>query len=182
MKRSLLVPVTVLAVIAAAGAASAQTLEGTGSAETVVTGTTTAGTLAIAGVGASASLSGAPGSFAQGTGTTALTITDATGTDRGWAVTATYSSVAGTTDVGGANVLVSVGGVTPDPLGGVSADQVAVATDKALSAPVTVATTGLNAGSGITAMTAGYKVRIPVTAKVGQVFGGKVTYTVASVR
>lgn len=178
VKRTVLVPVAALAVVALAGTASAQTL----GVETVVTGTTTAGTLAIAGVGATAALSGTPGAFASGAGTTALTVTDATGSARGWAVTATYSAVSGTTDVGGANVLVSTSGVTADALGGLDASKVTVATDAPLTTPVTVASTGSNAGSGITTMTSSYKVRIPVTAQVGDVFGGKVTYTVASVR
>ncbi|MCU1693565.1 MAG: hypothetical protein JWM64_2656 [Frankiales bacterium] len=179
--RLALVPVAALSLVAvAAGPALAAT--GTGSAVTVVTGTTIAGTLSIAGVGAAASLSGAPGSFTSAAGVTALTVSDLTGSTNGWAVTATYSPVSGTTDVGGANVHVSTGGVVPNALGGVLASAVATVTDSALDTPVTVATTGTAGGSGITAMTASYKVRLPVTAQVGNVFGGQVTYTVASVR
>lgn len=185
MKRSLTLSAVVLALGAAtATAASAQVV-------TDVTGTTlTGGTLSIAGVGASLALSGTPGSVASNLGATALTVSDLRGTDAGWSVTATYAAPASgllsgsepVKDITGKNVLVSAGGVTPDLLGGVSASDVAVVTDEPLTTAVTIASTGTNSGSGITALSAGLKVRVPVTAKIGDVYGGKVTFTVASVR
>ncbi|MCW2606649.1 MAG: hypothetical protein JWO60_1342 [Frankiales bacterium] len=195
MKRSLLalVPAAALAVVAAsAGTAAAAGAAGTGSVTTVVGGTTAiGGVLSILGAGVSVTLaSPTPGSVTSGLGATALTIEDLRGTADGWAVTATYSDVAGSLPLTGDNVFVSVSGVAANALGGVASNKVAVVTDQALGSPVTVATTASAAapggvtydGSGITAMTAKVGVRMPVTAKVGEIYGGKVTYTVASVR
>lgn len=185
VKRSLTLTAAALVLSAAtATAASAQVV-------TDVTGTTlTGGTLSITGVGTSLALSGTPGSVASNLGGTALTVSDLRGTAAGWSVTATYAAPASgllsngvpVRDITGKNVLVSAGGVAPDLLGGVSASNVDVVTDQPLTSAVTIATTDEADGSGITAMTAGLKVRIPVTAKVGDIYGGKVTFTVASVR
>lgn len=176
MKRTLALAAALTVGVAAAGAASAEVV-------TTVAGTTIGGgTLTIAGTGAAVALSGTPGSLTSTIGATALTVSDLRGSSDGWAVTATYSNPDAGLAIGGANVLVSAGNVTPNVLGGLSAGAVTTVTDQALGTPVTVATTGTGTGSGITAVTASLKVRIPVTAQVGQVFGGKVTYTVASVR
>ena len=184
MKHRLILPVVALALVAGSvGAAQAEVTS-------EVTGTTTeGGVLSILGTGVNAALSASPGTFSSALGVTALTVEDLRGTANGWSVTATYGAPALGKSLGGENVLVSVGGVTPDLLGGVSATKVKVKTDEPLTSAVTVATTadatatnGTHDGSGITAMTASLKVRIPVTAKVGEVYGGKVTYTVASVR
>ncbi len=167
-----LLPVTVLALVAASGApALAQ-----------VGVPIVPGVLSISGTGVDVAVSGAPGSLTSSVGGTTLVVTDTTGTTNGWAVTATWSGIAGTKDVGGANVLASVSAVVPDLAGGVLSSAVTRVTNAPLTSPVTVATTGTNGGSGITTMTASYKVRLPVTAQVGNVFGGRVTYTVASVR
>lgn len=149
---------------------------------TVLLGTVVPGVLSISGTGLNVSVSGAPGSLTPAAGVTALVVTDTTGTSNGWAVTATWSAIPGAKDVGGANVLATVGGVAPDLTGGVLASAVTTVTDAALATPVTVATTGVHAGSGITTMTASYKLRLPVTAQAGDVYSGRVTYTVASVR
>lgn len=111
-----------------------------------------------------------------------------TGTANGRAVTATYTDpaaavlAAGTKALGGANVEVSAANVVPDALGGVLSSNVATVTDQPLTTPVTVASTTTNSGSGVTAMTGSYKIRIPQTAVTSAVYGGTVTYTVASVR
>jgi hypothetical protein len=163
--------------LAAFGATS-----GTGSVTTTVTATTVPGALTIAGTGVAVGVNQAPGTFGGTLGATALTVTDTTGTTNGWAVTATYSDPVAGTGLGAANVAVSTSNVVPNVLGGVLASNVTTVTDQVLSTPVTVLTTGLNSGAGITAATASVKVRIPQTAQVGDVFGGVVTYTVASVR
>jgi hypothetical protein len=112
------------------------------------------------------------------TGATVLTVSDTTGTTNGWAVTATYTDPALGTPLGASNVAVSAAGVT----GSVPGSALSLALDQPLTSPVTVASTGLATGAGVTAMTASYKVKVPATAVVGNVFGGTVTYTVASVR
>ena len=177
MKRSL----TLTAAVLALGAATATAASADVTSE--VTGTTLAGgTLTIAGTGVSLALSGTPGSIVNGVSATALSVSDLRGTTAGWQVTATYAAPTVGISIGGGNVLVSAGNVVADPLGGVDASKVAVATDEPLTGAVTVASTTVNDGSGLTTMTSGLKVRIPVTAKVGDVYGGKVVYTVSSVR
>jgi hypothetical protein len=155
---------------------------GTGSVTTVVSATTAPGALTIAGAGVNVGVSQAPGTFGAATGLNTLAITDTTGTTNGWAVTATYSDPAAGTGLGGSNVEVTSGNVIPNALGGVVATNVSTVTDVPLSTPVTVLTTGLNSGAGLTAADTSLKVRVPQTAQVGDVFGGTVTYTVASVR
>lgn len=155
---------------------------GTGSVTTTVTATATTGALTIAGTGVAVSVSTAPGAFSNAIGATVLTMSDLTGTSNGWAVTATYSDPVAGIGLGAANVEVSTANVVPDQLGGVLASKVTTVTDQALTTPVTVLTTGTNSGAGVTAATATVKVRVPQTAQTGDVFGGVVTYTVASVR
>ena len=155
---------------------------GTGSVTTIVSATTVPGALTIAGAGVNVGVSQAPGTFGAATGVNALAIADTTGTTNGWAVTATYSDPVAGTGLGGSNVEVSSSGVVPDVLGGVAASNVSTVTDVPLSTPVTVLSTGLNSGAGLTAASTSLKVRVPQTAQVGDVFGAVVTYTVASVR
>jgi hypothetical protein len=155
---------------------------GTGSVTTVVTATTVPGALTIAGAGVNVGVSQAPGTWGAATGLNALTVADTTGTTNGWAVTATYSDPAAGTGLGGSNVSVSSANVVPSALGGVLASNVATVSDVPLSTPVTVLTTGAASGAGVTAADTSLKVRVPQTAQVGDVFGGVVTYTVASVR
>lgn len=155
---------------------------GTGTVTTTVTATATSGALTVAGTGVAVSVSTAPGSFSNSIGATVLSISDLTGTTNGWAVTATYSDPAVGTGLGASNVEVSTSNVVPDQLGGVLATNVTTVTDQLLSTPVTVLTTGANSGAGVTAATATVKVRVPQTAQTGSVYGGVVTYTVASVR
>lgn len=182
MKRSLTLTATAL-VLVAGTAGSALAAAGTGSVTTTVVGTTVGGgTLSLTGTGVALVPNGTPGEFVSGAGLTALTVQDLTGTTNGWSVTATYAAPDAGTSIGGENILVSAGGVVPNALGGVLSSAVTTQTDQPLTGPVNVATTGTNAGSGITALTSSLKVRLPVTAKVGDVFGGKVVYTVASVR
>ncbi len=183
MKRSLALSLTALvALTGTVGTAQAQTA-GTGSVTTTVVGTTLGGgVLSLAGTGVALVPNGTPGQFVTGASVTALTVQDLTGTDNGWAITATYAAPDAGQGIGGQNIMVSAGDVVPNVLGGVLASQVSTVTDQLLDAPVKVASTGDNPGSGITALTSSLKVRLPVTAKVGNVFGGKVVYTVASVR
>jgi hypothetical protein len=155
---------------------------GTGSVTTVVSATTIPGALTIAGAGVNVGVSQAPGTWGSATGLNTLTVADTTGTTNGWAVTATYSDPAVGTGLGGNNVEVSSANVLPSALGGVASANVSTVTDVPLSTPVTVLTTGLNSGAGVTAADTSLKVRVPQTAQVGDVFGGVVTYTVASVR
>lgn len=155
---------------------------GTGTVTTTVTATATTGALTIGGAGVAVSVSTAPGSFSNSIGATLLSVSDLTGTTNGWAVTATYSDPVAGTGLGAANVEVSTANVVPDTLGGVLASNVTTVTDQVLSTPVTVLTTGSNSGAGVTAATATVKVRVPQTAQTGNVYGGVVTYTVASVR
>jgi hypothetical protein len=155
---------------------------GTGSVTTVVTATTVPGALTIAGAGVNVGVSQAPGTWGAATGLNTLTVADTTGTTNGWAVTATYSDPAVGTGLGGANVAVTSANVLPSALGGVATANVSTVSDVPLSTPVTVLTTGLNSGAGVTAADTTLKVRVPQTAQVGDVFGGVVTYTVASVR
>ncbi|HMC70868.1 MAG TPA: hypothetical protein VKJ07_17045 [Mycobacteriales bacterium] len=155
---------------------------GTGTVTTTVTATATSGALTIAGTGVAVSVSTAPGTFSSSIGATVLSVSDLTGTTNGWAVTATYSDPAVGAGLGADNVEVSTSNVVPNALGGVLASNVTTVTDQLLSTPVTVLTTGSNSGAGVTAATAAVKVRVPQTAQTGSVYGGVVTYTVASVR
>jgi hypothetical protein len=155
---------------------------GTGSVTTVVTATTVPGALTIAGAGVNIGVSQAPGSWGAATGLNTLTVADTTGTTNGWAVTATYSDPVAGTGLGGANVAVTSANVLPSALGGVLASNVSTVSDVPLTTPVTVLTTGAASGAGVTAADTTLKVRLPQTAQVGDVFGGVVTYTVASVR
>ncbi|MCU1673153.1 MAG: hypothetical protein JWN77_1266 [Frankiales bacterium] len=177
MRRTPLLATTVALVLASAGAASAA--GGTGTVTDTLLATVAAGPLTLAGVGASVALSPTPGAWTASTGATALTVSDLTGTTNGWAVTATYTApAAGITALGADNVKVSVTDVT----GALTGAAVSPVTDAPLTTPVTVASTGLAAGTGVTVLTSAYKVRVPASATVGQVYGGTVTYTVASVR
>lgn len=185
-----------LATAATAGAAfglaapaNAASTPGSGSVVATLAATALPGALTIAGAGVSVTPSQTPGLFSTaGLGATAMTVSDLTGTANGWAVTATYTDpaaavlAAGTKALGGANVKVSAANVVPDALGGVLSSNVATVTDQPLWTPVTVASTTTNSGSGVTAMTGSYKIRIPQTAVTSEVYGGTVTYTVASVR
>jgi hypothetical protein len=156
---------------------------GTGSVTTVVNATTVPGALTIAGAGVNVGVSQAPGFWGAATGVNVLTMADTTGTTNGWAVTATYSDpLAPALPLTGSNVSVSSSGVTPDALGGVLAANVSTVSDVPLSSPVTVLTTGASSGAGLTAATTSLKVRVPQTAQVGEIYGGVVTYTIASVR
>ena len=156
---------------------------GTGTVTTVVAATTIPGALTLTGTGVSVTPSQAPGAFGSSIGATALTVTDLTGTTNGWAVTATYADpsaalqAAGQKPLGAANVEVSSSGISGD-----AAAAVQPVTDAPLSTPVTVLTTATSSGAGVTVGTTSLKVRIPTTAQVGEVYGGTVTYTVASVR
>lgn len=161
------------------GASAASAADGTGSVTDTVSATAVSGLLTIAGTGANVSLSGTPGTWTDAVGATVITVSDLTGGDAGWAVTATYSApAAGTAGLGGTNVRVSATNVTGD----LTSTVISPVTDAALTSPVTVASTGAAAGTGVTAFTAKYKVLLPATAQVGDVFGGQVTYTVATVR
>ncbi len=182
MKRSLTLAATAF-VLVAGTAGSALAAAGTGSVTTTVVGTTVGGgTLSLLGTGVSLVPNGTPGQFVSGADVTALTVQDFTGTTNGWAITATYGAPDAGVGIGAANIQVSAGSVVPNVLGGVLGSAVTTQTDQSLESPVTVASTTTNAGSGITALTSSLKVRLPVTAKIGDVFGGKVVYTVASVR
>ena len=177
MRRSTLVASTLALVLAGAGAASASS--GTGTVVDTLVATVAAGPLTLAGVGANVALAPTPGVWSTTAGATVLTVTDATGTDNGWAVTATYSDpAAGVAPLGASNVKVTANNVS----GAVTGASLNLATDSDLTSPVTIASTGTDDGLGVTLMTASYKVKVPVTASVGSVYGGTVTYTVASVR
>lgn len=191
MRKLLALALLSASVVAATGTAHAQT----GSVTTIVGGTVVAGgVLTIAGTGVSATLTGAtPGSVLTGLGATAMTVSDLRGNSAGWAVTATYAAPDTGISLGKENVF-----VTMDPLaaGGVTGPASSAITlagaGTALTNPVTVATTATGAvadgqpvtndGAGVTVMTGRVGVQLPVTAKLGEVYGGKVVYTVASVR
>ena len=177
-----LVAISVTGVALACTPLAAFAGSGTGNVTTTVTATATSGALTIAGTGVAVSVSTAPGTWSSSIGATALTMSDLTGTTNGWAVTATYSDPAVGTGLGPDNVEVSTSNVVPNGLGGVLASNVTTVTDQPLSTPVTVLTTGANSGAGVTAATASVKVRVPQTAQTGSVYGGVVTYTIASVR
>lgn len=177
MRRTTVVASTLALVVASAGAASAAA--GTGTVVDTLAATVAAGPLTLAGTGASVALAPTPGVWSASAGATVLTVSDTTGTTNGWSVTATYSApAAGITPLGAANVKVSAGSVT----GAILGSALALATDQPLTAPVTVASTGAATGAGVTNMTASYKVLVPASAVAGAVYGGTVTYTVASVR
>lgn len=176
MRRTTVIAAALALSVTGAGAASAA--DGTGSVTDSLAGTVVSGLLTVAGTGASVALSGTPGAWTDAVGATVITVSDLTGTDAGWSVTATYAAPAVGAGIGGENVKVSATSVTGD----LTSTAINPATDAALSTPVTVASTGAAAGTGVTAFIAKYKVRLPATASVGDVFGGTVTYTVASVR
>src|SRR4051794_8612050 len=176
MRRTALLAATLAVVIGGAGAASAGA--GTGSVIDTLVATVAPGTLVIAGTGANVGLAPTPGAWSSAAGATVLTVTDATGSSNGWSVTATYSDPAAGTALGASNVRVTAFGVT----GAIAGSALSLATDAPLTSPVTIASTGAGTGLGVTAMTASYKVLVPVTAAVGSVYGATVTYTVASVR
>lgn len=179
MRRTTVVAATLALTLSGASAASA--VDGTGSVTDTIVGTVAPGLLTIAGVGVNVAASSTPGEFGAAVGATVLTVSDLTGGNAGWAVTATYAAPAGTTTVkplGGENIKVSATDVT----GALTGSALTPAADQPLSAPVTVATTGDAAGTGVTAFTAQYKVKLPATAKLTEVYGGTVTYTVATIR
>lgn len=178
MRRTTVVATTLALVVAGAGAASAAT-NGSGTVADTLVATVIGGPLTIAGTGVQVALQPTPGAWSPTAGATVLTVSDLTGTSNGWAVTATYTDpAAGTTALGASNVEVTAGSVT----GAITGTALTLAVDSPLTAPVTVASTGSATGAGVTAMTASYKVKVPATAAVGSVYGGTVTYTVASVR
>jgi hypothetical protein len=167
-----------LTVAGVAGGSAAHAADGVGSVTDTIVGTTVAGLLTIAGTGVQVGVSGAPGQLTSTVGATALTVSDLTGGDAGWAVTATYGAPTAGSAIPAADVLVSASDVTGD----IAGTALSLAVDAPLTSPVTLATTGTAAGTGVTVLTAGYKVRLPATAQVGEVYGAKVTYTVATVR
>lgn len=167
---------TVLALVAALplgvpAVASAQVVDN-------LVATTAPGLLTMAGVGASVALSPTPGQWTPSTGATAVTVSDLTGSDTGWRLTASYTAPAAGNALGGSNVQVS-SAYTSGPITGGSLNLVA---DAPLSTPVVVAKPASGSGSGVTALTTSYKVRVPETAQVGEVYGGTVTYTIQSGR
>ncbi len=182
--------VTAAVVVASAGAASAAAGDpGLGSAVDVVGATAIAGPLSIAGAGLTVgtSLTQAPGAFGSAITGGVLAVSDLRASTAGWYVTAAYSAppvaLVGATSLGGANVQLTTSNVVPDAVqGGVLASNVSLVTDQSLGTPVTVATTGLNAGSGLTSISTAYKVRIPANVSTLGVYAGTVTYTVSSVR
>jgi len=177
MRRTAFAATTLAVLVASAGVASAAA--GTGTVVDTLAATVVGGPLTLAGVGANVALAPTPGNWTAATGATALTVSDLTLTTNGWAVTATYSDPAvGVTPLGAANVKVSAGTVTGDLLG----SALTLASDVPLTSAVTVATTGTGTGAGVTAFKTSYSVKVPTTATLGAVYGGTVTYTVASVR
>lgn len=172
MRRTPLVLAAALAVsVSGASLASAEVTD-------TVVATTTGGLLTLTGTGASVNVSTAPGSWSTAVGATVLTVTDLTGTNNGWTVTATYGAPTSGTAIGGDNIKVSAANVSSDLTG----LDLKPAVDQLLSSPVAMATTGTAAGTGVTEFVGSYKVRIPATAQVGDAFSGKVTYTVAAIR
>jgi len=191
-RRTALALALTVAAVAVASTSSAHAADGTGSVVDTLTATVVAGGLTIAGAGANVALSSTPGSFSTAAGATALTMTDTTASDNGWVVTAAYSAhspaLSGVIDLTGANVKVTASNVLPSAT--ISAAFVTLginsglspASEQVLSSPVAVMTTGAATGTGISTAAVGYKVRVPADATLGQVYGGKVTYTIASVR
>ncbi len=159
---------------------------GTGSVTDVLVASVLPGGLTIAGAGVNVALSSTPGAFSDAAGTTLLTMTDTTGTSNGWVVTAAYSvpTAVGAIDLGGENVKVTTSSVIPDALlvPQLSPSGLSPVTDAVLTSPVAVLTTGTATGAGISTARVGYKVKVPSNAQIGEVYGGKVTYTIASVR
>lgn len=177
MRRTTIIAGAVALTLTGGTAANAATA-GDGSVTDTIVGTVVPGLLTIAGTGVQVNVNGTPGALTSTVGATVLTVSDLTGGTAGWAVTATYGAPLAGEAIPAADVLVSASDVSGDLLG----TELSLATDAALTSPVTIASTGLAAGTGVTLMTASYKVRLPVTAAVGDVFGARVTYTVASVR
>lgn len=186
--RTALALTSVVLMATAGAAAAAPGTPGIGTAVDVVGAVAVAGPLTIAGAGLTVgtSVNQQPGTFGSALTGGVLAVSDLRASNAGWYVTATYSAppaLLSAVDLGGSNVKVTTSNVVPDAtLGGVLASNVTLASDQDLSSAVTVATTGANAGSGLTAISTGYKVRIPATASATGVYAGTVTYTVASVR
>lgn len=177
MRRTALIASSLALVLTGAGAASASS--GTGTVVDTLVATVVGGPLVLAGTGVNVALSTTPGVWSSAAGATVLTVTDGTLTTNGWAVTATYGDPVGTAmPLGAANVQVSAGSVT----GAIAGTALSLANNQDLTTPVTVASTGAAGGAGTTLMTASYRVKVPTTATLGQVYGATVTYTVASVR
>ncbi|HVE99061.1 MAG TPA: hypothetical protein VNA12_07765 [Mycobacteriales bacterium] len=163
---------------------SAYAAAGTGTVVDTLTATVTTGGLTLAGAGANVALNAVPGSFTEAAGATVLTMTDTTGTSNGWRVTASYTAPSAGNDLGGANVKVTSFNAVPDtalaPLLGTGG--LNPVTDQALTSPVSVLSTEAATGLGVSTAQVKYKVKVPITATVGQVYGGTVTYTIASIR
>ena len=177
MRRTTLVATTLALVVGGAGAATAA--DGIGTVSDTLVATVVAGPLTLAGVGANVALAPTPGAWTNSVGATVLTVSDLTGSTNGWAVTATYAApAAGVTPLGAGNVKVTASNVT----GAIAGSALSLASDAALTSPVTIASTGSAGGIGVTALTSSYKVMVPASAAVGDVYGATVTYTVASVR
>lgn len=140
--------------------------------------TTVSGLLTLTGTGASLSVDAQPGAFSPAVGGAALTVSDLRGTSAGWTVTATYTAPTVGTPLGGGNMKVSATSLTTE----ITGVDLKPAADQPLSSPVTMATTGLDGGLGITEFVASYKIQAPSTAAVGEAFGATVTYTLASIR
>lgn len=187
--RSVLALTAAVAVATAGAAAAAPGAGGTGTAIDVVAATAIEGPLVISGAGLTVgtSLTQQPGSFGSAITGGVLSVADLRGSTLGWYVTATYSAppaaLTGAVSLGGANVKVTTSNVVPDAVqGGVLASNVTLTPETDLANAVTVATTGSNSGSGITAISTAYKVRIPASVSTLGVYAGTVTYTVSSVR
>jgi hypothetical protein len=140
--------------------------------------TTVPGLLTMAGVGANVALAPKPGEWTASTGATAITVSDLTGGDTGWRVTATYTDPVAGNPLGAANVQVS-SAHTSGPIAG---NKLNLVTDAPLTTPVVVARPQVGSGPGVTVLTSSYKVKVPETAQAGAVYGGTVTYTLQSGR
>lgn len=175
-----------LAAVCALGAApqAAFAAAGTGTVVDTLTATVTTGGLTLAGAGAAVAANAVPGTFTAATGATVLTMTDTTGTTNGWVVTAAYTNPTVGLALGGANVKVTSSNAVPDtaltPLLGTGG--LNPVSEQALTTPVAVLSTATATGAGISTAQVGYRMRVPTTAAVGEVYGGTVTYTIASVR
>lgn len=143
-----------------------------------VTATTVTGLLTLAGTGANVAVNASPGTYSAPIGATLLTVSDLTGTTNGWTVTATYSAPAAGLALGGDNMLVSAKNLTTE----ITGVDLKPAVDVSLATPVKMATTGLSGGTGVTEFVGSYKVRVPSTALLTEVYGATVTYTIAANR
>ncbi|MCW2724940.1 MAG: hypothetical protein JWN35_1861 [Frankiales bacterium] len=154
----------------------------------VLLATPAAGVLSLAGVGAQVSTSPTIGTTGASVGTTALQVTDATGSNCGWVVTAKYGSVTlgtGQADLGGDNVLLKAAPVGTNAAGVATADATwaGANADQVLgSGTVSVVATHENAasaGRGVTDFTVGYRIKIPTKSSKSLAYTGQVVYTVA---